>query len=68
MGTNGMSEEEINELKERIQGMNKQEMEIVVSVLPIEVVQNRITAEILRLQSLERDILTMSSKIAERRP
>lgn len=67
MPTNGMSEEEINELKDRIRGMNKQEMEIVVSVLPIEIVQNRITAEILRLQNIEQDILTISSKIAERR-
>lgn len=55
-----MTELEKQELIGRVNAMSREEKEIVVSVIPVDICQNRITAEIQRLLSLEKKIKSLN--------
>lgn len=55
-----MSELEKQEIIDRVKGMSREEQELVVSNIPIDICQNRITAEIQRLLSLEKKIKSLN--------
>lgn len=55
-----MSEPEKQEIIDRVRAMNREEKELVVSQIPIDICQNRITSEIQRLLSLEKKIKSLS--------
>ena len=57
-----MSELEKQEIISRVNAMSKEEKELVVSLLPVDICQNRVTAEIERLLTLEKKVKSLSQK------
>lgn len=55
-----MSELEKQEIIDRVRSMSREEQELIVSEIPIDICQNRITAEIKRLLSLEKKIKSLN--------
>lgn len=55
-----MSELEKQEIIDWIKAMSKEEIEVVASVIPIDICQNRITSELQRLISLEKKIKSLN--------
>ena len=63
-----MSELEKQEIISRVNAMSKEEKELVVSVIPVDICQNRVTAEIERLLTLEKKKLELRNiKIVSKR-
>ena len=57
-----MSELEKQEIINRVNAMSKEEKELVVSLLPVDICQNRVTAEIERLLTLEKKVKSLSEE------
>ena len=57
-----MSELEKQEIISRVNAMSKEEKELVASVIPVDICQNRITAEIERLLTLEKKVKSLSGE------
>lgn len=57
-----MSELEKQEIINRVNAMSKEEKELVASVIPVDICQNRITAEIERLLTLEKKVKSLSEE------
>ncbi len=55
-----MSELEKQKIISRVNAMSKEEKELVVSVIPVDICQNRVTAEIGRLLTLEKKVKSLS--------
>lgn len=55
-----MSELEKQEIINRVNAMSKEEKELVASAIPVDICQNRITAEIERLLTLEKKVKSLS--------
>ena len=55
-----MTELEKQELISRVNGMSREEKELVVSVIPVDICQNRVTSEIERLLTLEKKVKSLS--------
>ena len=55
-----MSELEKQEIISRVNAMSKEEKELVVSLLPVDICQNRVTAEIEGLLTLEKKVKSLS--------
>lgn len=54
-----MSELEKQEIINRVNAMSREEKEVVASVLPVDVCQNRVTAEIERLLTFEKKVKSL---------
>ena len=54
-----MSELEKQEINSRVNAISKEEKELVASVIPVDICQNRITAEIERLLTLEKKVKSL---------
>lgn len=57
-----MSELEKQEIINRVNAMSREEKELVVSVIPVDICQNRVTAEIERLLTLEKKVKSLSEE------
>ena len=57
-----MSELEKQEIISRVNAMSKEEKELVASVIPVDICQNRVTAEIERLLTLEKKVKSLSEE------
>lgn len=57
-----MSELEKQEIINRVNAMSREEKELVASVIPVDICQNRITAEIERLLTLEKKVKSLSEE------
>lgn len=55
-----MSELEKQEIINRVNAMSREEKELVASVIPIDICQNRIASEIERLLTLEKKVKSLS--------
>lgn len=55
-----MSELEKQEIINRVNAMGREEKELVVSVIPVDICQNRVTVEIERLLTLEKKVKSLS--------
>lgn len=55
-----MSELEKQEIISRVNAMSREEKELVASVIPVDICQNRVTAEIERLLTLEKKVKSLS--------
>ena len=57
-----MSELEKQEIISRVNAMSKEEKELVASAIPVDICQNRVTAEIERLLTLEKKVKALSEE------
>lgn len=57
-----MSELEKQEIINRVNAMSREEKELVVSVIPVDICQNRVTVEIERLLTLEKKVKSLSEE------
>lgn len=57
-----MSELEKQEIINRVNAMSREEKELVASVIPVDICQNRVTAEIERLLTLEKKVKSLSEE------
>ena len=57
-----MSELEKQEIISRVNAMSREEKELVVSVIPVDICQNRVRAEIERLLTLEKKVKSLSEE------
>ena len=55
-----MSELEKQEIISRVNAMSREEKELVASVIPVDICQNRIASEIERLLALEEKVKSLS--------
>lgn len=55
-----MSELEKQEIISRVNAMSREEKKLVVSVIPVDICQNRVAAEIERLLALEEKVKSLS--------
>lgn len=55
-----MSELEKQEIINRVNAMSREEKELVVSVIPVDICQNRVAAEIERLLAFEEKVKSLS--------